>query len=62
MKLLEILAHCEIAFDQLVLMRGQLERECQDDTAFALGEAIGAVHKAKALVERDLRAQEEADA
>jgi hypothetical protein len=59
MKLVEILAHCEIAFMELVAMRGELERDCSDETALALGHALGSVHKAKALVERDLRLQQE---
>jgi hypothetical protein len=65
MKLAEILAHCETAFTELVQIRGQLERDCHNDTALALGLAVGAVDRAKGLVERDLRLrkeQEEADA
>jgi hypothetical protein len=65
MKLHEILTRCEAAFAQLDPMRGQLERDCSDDTALALGQALGAVYRAKGLVERDLKLQkeqEEADA
>jgi len=46
-------------------MRGQLERDCSEDTALALGRTLGALHQAKGLVERDLKLQkeqEEADA
>jgi hypothetical protein len=59
MKLREILACCEAAFAQLASMRGQLERDCSDETALELGRALGAVHQAKTLVERDLRLQQE---
>jgi hypothetical protein len=59
MKLREILARCEAAFAQLAPMRGQLERDCSDDTALALGHALGTLHQAKTLVERDLRLQQE---
>jgi hypothetical protein len=65
MKLVEILARCEAAFAQLAPMRSQLERDCSNDTALELGHALGSLHKAKALVERDLKLQkeqEEADA
>jgi hypothetical protein len=62
MKLVEILARCEAAFAQLAPMRGQLERDCLDETALELGRALGAVHRAKALVERDLKHQREQEA
>jgi hypothetical protein len=65
MKLLEILARLETATKELAPMRGQLERDCSDDTALTLGEALGVIFRAKALVERDLKLQkeqEEADA
>jgi hypothetical protein len=65
MKLPEILARLRFAIKDLAPMRGQLERDCPDDTALALGEALGVVYRAKALVERDLKLQqeqEEADA
>jgi hypothetical protein len=65
MKLPEILARLEIAFKTMAPIRGQLEPECSDETALALGHALGSVHRAKGLVERDLRLQqeqEEADA
>jgi hypothetical protein len=61
MKLPEILARCEAAFAQLAPMRGQLE-DCLDETALELGRALGAVHRAKALVERDLKWQREQEA
>jgi hypothetical protein len=59
MKLPEILARLEIARKELAPMRGQLERDCPNDTALTLGHALGAVHRAKGLVERDLRLQKE---
>jgi|HubBroStandDraft_6_1064221.scaffolds.fasta_scaffold108982_8 hypothetical protein len=59
MKLVEILARCEAAFAQLAPMRGQLERDCSEDTALALGRTLGALHQAKGLVERDLKLQKE---
>jgi hypothetical protein len=65
MQLPEILTRLETALQELLPIRGQLERDCPDETALVLGQAIGAVFRAKALVERDLRLQkeqEEADA
>ena len=62
MKLPEILARLEAAFAQLIPMRGQLEGECPDDTALALGTALGTVYQAKRLVERDLKLQKEQEA
>jgi hypothetical protein len=62
MKLPEILAHCEAAFRELAVMRGDLENGMQSDTAFELGKALGSLHKAKALVERDLKHQREQEA
>jgi hypothetical protein len=65
MRLPEILTRLETALQELLSMRGQLERDCPDETALVLGQAIGAVFRAKALVEHDLRLQkeqEEADA
>jgi hypothetical protein len=65
MKLVEILARCETAYGEMVAMRAQLESDTSDETAFALGQALGAVYRAKGLVERDLKLQkeqEEADA
>jgi phosphomannomutase len=65
MQLPEILTRLETALQELLPIRGQLERDCSDETALALGRAIGTVFQAKALVEHDLRLQkeqEEADA
>jgi hypothetical protein len=65
MKLVEILTRCETAYGEMVAMRGQLEGDTSDETALALGQALGAVYRAKGLVERDLKLQkeqEEADA
>jgi hypothetical protein len=55
----------ETALQELLPIRGQLEGDCPDETALVLGQAIGTVFQAKALVERDLRLRkerEEADA
>lgn len=57
MELSEILAHLETAFMELAAMRGNLDNGMRPDTAFALGEALGAVHQAKRLVERDIEAK-----
>jgi hypothetical protein len=65
MQLPEILTRLETALQELLPIRGQLERDCPDETALVLGQAIGTVFRAKALVEHDLRLQkeqEEADA
>jgi hypothetical protein len=58
MKLPEILARLETASKELRPMRGQLERDCPGDTAMTLGEALGVIHRAKTLVERDLKLQQ----
>ena len=39
-------------------IRGQLEGECSNETALALGNALGAIYQAKVLVERDLELQQ----
>lgn len=51
----------EIAFETLAELRGQLEGDLRTDTAFALGEALGTVFKAKALVGRDIDDARERD-
>jgi hypothetical protein len=50
----EIYARLGVAFAALGEARGNLDGSVRLDTAFALGEAIGLVAKAKALVGRDI--------
>jgi hypothetical protein len=50
----QIYVRVEVAFDALYAVRGNLDGSIRLDTALALGEALGVVERAKALVERDL--------
>ena len=54
MKLEEIYKRLLEAFGLLGDMYGNLDGAIKVDTAFALGEALGVVSKAKALVGRDI--------
>ena len=42
-----------IAFSQIAVLHGQID-DVSPDTAFAIGEALGLIEKAKALVGRDI--------
>lgn len=50
----EILARLETAFTALSGVRGQLEGDTPDDTAWQLGVALAEILKAKRLIERDI--------
>jgi hypothetical protein len=53
MTLTEIHAVLRHAFDEIAMLRGQCDKVSLD-TGFAIGEALGTVAKAKALVGRDI--------
>jgi hypothetical protein len=57
MKLEEILARLQEATAVLAPMRGQMPEEVSSETAFALGEILGATQRAKESIKRDIRCQ-----
>lgn len=41
-------------FDEIVTLRGHIGNDLGNDTAFAIGESLGMIARAKALVGRDI--------
>ena len=54
MSLREVHAVLQTAFEHVMTLRGQLSDDVGTDSAFAIGEAMGVLAKAKALVGRDI--------
>jgi len=61
MKSDEILWRLQTALETIIPMRGQLEGDLTDETAFATGEAIGILFRAIKLVKRDILTQKKPD-
>jgi hypothetical protein len=57
MKSDEILWRLQTALETITPMRGQLESDITEETAFITGQALGALHQAITLVKRDILAQ-----
>jgi hypothetical protein len=54
MALTEIHAVLQKASDGLKMLHGQLGNDVRPDSAFAIGQALGTIDKAKALIGRDI--------
>jgi hypothetical protein len=57
MKSDEILWRLQTALETIIPMRGQLEGDLTEETAFITGQALGALHHAITLVKRDILSQ-----
>jgi hypothetical protein len=60
MRLPEILWRLETAFETMAPIRGHLENDTQEDTAFVMGNALGVLADAISKVKRDMKANKEA--
>jgi len=54
MTLTEIHAVLQQAYDDVAKLHGNLPDDTRPDSAFAIGEALGQLSKAKALIGRDI--------
>lgn len=54
MTLTEVHAVLQQAFHDVLSLHGELDSDVSPDTAFAIGNALGVIEKAKALVGRDI--------